>query len=60
MTGAAGGHGGGDSKLVLDFIEYLNGSQPSVSCATLEDSVISHHAVFKAEEARKKKQVIDL
>lgn len=60
MTGAAGGHGGGDPKLVHDFIDYLNGSEPSVSCATLEDSVISHHTVFKAEEARKSKKIIEL
>lgn len=60
MTGATGGHGGGDPKLVLDFIDYLNGNEPSVSCATLEDSVISHHTVFKAEEARKSKKIIDL
>ena len=60
MTGATGGHGGGDSKLVLDFIDYLNGSEPSVSCATLEDSVVSHHTVFKAEEARKTGTIIKL
>ena len=45
---------------MLDFIDYLNGSEPSVSCATLEDSVISHHTVFKAEEARKSKKIIEL
>ena len=60
MTGAAGGHGGGDPKLVHDFIDYLNGNEPSVSCATLEDSVISHHTVFKAEEARKTGKIVEL
>ena len=53
MIGAKGGHGGGDQRLVLDFLEYLNGHEPSVSCATLEDSKISHLAVFGAERARK-------
>lgn len=53
MIGAKGGHGGGDKSLVLDFIDYLNGSEPSVSCATLADSAISHRTVLKAEEARK-------
>ena len=56
--GATGGHGGGDKKLASDFVDYLNGCEPSVSCATLEDSVISHRAVFKAEEARKTGTVV--
>jgi predicted dehydrogenase len=58
--GATGGHGGGDKMLVLDFIDYLNGHEPSVSCATLEDSIISHRAVFKAEEARKNETIIKI
>lgn len=60
MTGATGGHGGGDPKLVLDFIDYLNTGKVSTSCATLEDSVISHVTVFRAEEARKKRTVVDI
>ncbi|MBQ8849300.1 MAG: Gfo/Idh/MocA family oxidoreductase [Clostridia bacterium] len=58
--GAMGGHGGGDKKLILDFIDYLNGKELSVSCATLEDSVISHRAVFKAEEARKSESIVKI
>ena len=58
--GATGGHGGGDTKLVLDFLDYLNGHELSVSCATLEDSVISHRAVFKAEQARKTNAVVNI
>ena len=58
--GATGSHGGGDKKLVLDFIDYLNGHEPSVSCATLEDSVISHRTVFKAEQARKTRAVVEI
>ncbi len=60
MIGAKGGHGGGDSALVLDFLDYLNGNTPSVSCATLDDSVISHRLVFKAEQARKLNTVVDI
>ncbi len=58
--GAMGGHGGGDKMLVLDFIDYLNGKEPSVSCATLDDSVISHRTVFKAERARKSGTVVEI
>ena len=53
MTGQAGGHGGGDGRLVKDFIAALNGSEPSYSATTLEDSVISHLVVFAAESSRK-------
>ncbi len=56
--GAVGGHGGGDMMLVHDFIDYLNGKNPSISCATLEDSIISHLAVFNAEKARKNGKVV--
>ena len=60
MIGAKGGHGGGDEKLVLDFLDYLNGHEPSVSCATLEDSVISHRTVFAADRARKECRITDI
>lgn len=60
MVGAQGGHGGGDQKLALDFIDYLNGNPPSVSCATLDDSVISHRTVLSAEKARKTQSIVCL
>ena len=59
-TGEKGGHGGGDQKLMLDFLDYVNGNAPSVSCATLEDSVISHKTVFKAEKARKTATIVKI
>ena len=55
--GAKGGHGGGDINLTLDFIDYLNGEAPSCSCATLEDSAISHLTVYRADKARKNASV---
>ena len=58
MVGAKGGHGGGDKKLVYDFLEYLNGEPCSTSCATLEDSQKSHRAVFKAIEAKNSGNVV--
>jgi predicted dehydrogenase len=60
MIGAKGGHGGGDENLVLDFVDYINGHEPSVSCTTLEDSVISHHTVFCAGESRKSGKTVKL
>jgi hypothetical protein len=60
MIGAAGGHGGGDEKLVYDFLDYLNGHPLSVSCATLEDSVISHRAVFKAMQSKYEGKIVEI
>ena len=45
-------HGGGDEALVLDFISYISGEEPSVSCTHLEDSVASHLCVFLADKSR--------
>jgi len=52
-TGEKGAHGGGDVNLMTDFLEYLNGEKPSVSCTLLSDSTTSHLVVFKAEKSRK-------
>lgn len=45
------GHGGGDHSLVADFIKYVNGEETSISCTSLEDSVLGHLAVFCADES---------
>ena len=58
-TTVVGGHiGGGDSKLVLDFLDYLNGNPPSFRCATLKDSVNSHKLGFIANRARKMGRIL--
>ena len=56
-TGEKGGHGGGDYNLMMDFLDYINGEEPSVSCTALEDSKISHLVVFKAMDARNQKNI---
>lgn len=53
MDGEGGGHGGGDLRMAADFVEYAQGGAPSISCTSLEDSMRSHLAVFRAEKARK-------
>ena len=58
--GLRGGHGGGDKKLALDFLDYLCSEELSISCATLEDSTVSHLAVFAAEDARKNGKIVEL
>ncbi|MEE1042482.1 MAG: Gfo/Idh/MocA family oxidoreductase [Clostridia bacterium] len=57
MTGAQGAHGGGDGLLTEDFVKYLNGEEPSISCTDINDSTLSHLAVFKADESRMNKRI---
>lgn len=59
-SGANGTHGGGDLRLVEDFVRVLQGETPSVSCTSIEDSVNGHLAVFRAEKARKTGTVVPL
>ena len=53
MTGQNGGHGGGDERLIADFVDVLCGKKPSISCTEINDSTKSHRVVFKAEKSRK-------
>ena len=45
-------HGGGDERLVEDFISLIRGETPSVSCTKIEDSVFGHQCVFLADKSR--------
>jgi len=51
MTGAHGGHGGGDLRLVADFLRVLRGEAPSLSSTPIEDSVSGHLMGFAADRA---------
>ena len=55
-----GGHGGGDTGLMMDMVKYLNGDETSKSICDLRDSCMSHLICFAAEESRKKNTVVDL
>ncbi|MBQ4158368.1 MAG: gfo/Idh/MocA family oxidoreductase, partial [Clostridia bacterium] len=46
------GHGGGDQRLVEDFVKYVKGEKTTPSLTSLEDSVYGHQAVFLAEKSR--------
>ena len=59
-SGAFGAHGGGDLRLVHDFVSILRGETPSVSATSLEDSVLGHLAVFRAEASRHQRKNIEL
>ena len=59
-TGAQGGHGGGDSRLVGDFLDCLDGTPPSVSTTNLEDSIAGHLIGFCADQSRIENRVVEI
>ena len=46
------GHGGGDVGLAEDFVSYISGEAPSISCTSIFDSVAGHKTVFLADMSR--------
>ena len=57
-TGAFGGHGGGDLRLVDDFVSVLEGKKPSISCSAIQDSIIGHLITFQADRSMTEQRVI--
>ena len=55
-----GGHFGGDQNLALDFVKYMCGEKPSVSCTDLSDSINGHICVYAADKARKENRVVEV
>jgi predicted dehydrogenase len=53
------GHGGGDLRLVADFVALINGEAPSISSTDLSDSVIGNQLVFAADAAMTGKNRIE-
>lgn len=60
MQGAFGGHGGGDLRLVDDFVSLVQGEPRSISCTSLDDSIASHLIGFAADAAMEERRVVDL
>ncbi len=59
-SGMTGSHGGGDLRLVDDFVDVCRGETPSISSTSLSDSIRGHLAVFCAEESRKNGTVVSM
>lgn len=55
-----GGHGGGDTGIMIDTVKYFNGETPSKSICSLHTSYMNHLIAFAAEESRLNGNVIDL
>jgi predicted dehydrogenase len=58
MHGAFGGHGGGDLRLVDDFVRVVRGEQASLSTTRLDDSVNSHLIAFCADKSMAERRVV--
>lgn len=59
-TGASGGHGGGDLRLMADFLSLLRGEEPSISATLLEDSIRGHLIGFAADRAMAQGQAVTI
>ena len=58
--GETGGHFGGDKGIVSDFCDLVRGSEPSISCTAIEDSVWGHLLCYASDEAQKSGERKDL
>lgn len=54
------GHGGGDWRLVANWIEAISKKDPSLLSSTIDQSIESHIMGFMAEKSRKTKKVMDI
>ncbi|MDD5598568.1 MAG: Gfo/Idh/MocA family oxidoreductase, partial [Victivallaceae bacterium] len=59
-TGVFGGHGGGDLRLVEDFVTTIEGKAPSISCTSLADSLNGHLIGFAADQAMEENKIVEL
>lgn len=55
-----GGHGGGDEKIIADFVNLIRGKETSPSCTSIDDSVYGHLVGFAAERSRKDRCIVDI
>jgi hypothetical protein len=54
------GHGGGDWRLVTDWINAVSQHNPALLTSTIDASIESHVMGFMAEESRKNKKVMEV
>lgn len=53
-------HGGGDLRLVADFVSALRGETPSLSSTSLEKSIYGHQIGFAAERSRTENRIAEI
>lgn len=54
------GHGGGDLRLVGDFVRVVKGEPASLSTTTVEDSINGHMIAFAADDAMLQGVTVDI
>ena len=57
---ATDGHGGGDWRLVADWVQAVSQQNPALLTSTIDASIESHVMGFAAEKSRKEKVVVDI
>ena len=60
MSGGHGGHGGGDLRLVEDFLNVMNGKPLSISSTAIEDSISGHLIGFCADRAMEEGRTVEI
>ncbi|MFD2114654.1 Gfo/Idh/MocA family protein [Paenibacillus yanchengensis] len=53
-------HGGGDLRLVADFIKVMKGAPPSISSTSLEKSLHGHLIGFAADQSRLEQKMVEI
>lgn len=53
-------HGGGDLRLVEDFVKVLRGAAPSISSTALEKSIDGHLIGYAADRSRLENRMVEL
>ena len=53
-------HGGGDLRLVADFLSVVRGEGGSISTTTLSDSINSHLIAYAADIAMREERVVSI
>ncbi|HEY3418688.1 MAG TPA: Gfo/Idh/MocA family oxidoreductase [Armatimonadota bacterium] len=55
-----GGHGGGDTRVVRNWLEAIRTGDNSLVLTDLQESLRTHTIVFAAEQARREKRLVSL
>ena len=58
--GIIGGHGGGDSGIIVTLYKYMTGDYTGNSVPTIQESCYNHLVTFAADHARKAGTVVDV
>ena len=56
----SGGHGGGDDRVVDNWLDAVEKADPTLALANAQESLRTHTIVFAAEKARLERRVVEL